>query len=238
MDKPDKISQYILKVGGSRHPTPWKLELCIQYAITAKHNNSCSERPKSQGPLRHIPAFLQIPLPTSFKNFLPLSQLNKENGTLETSWADASYLRRKPLCLKKLKHSLVSFLPNWEMACSSRMNSGSKQASLQIPVYLLWFYDITCLALWAIFTLSRQWGKSFSPHRVDKGLRKMTYIAAYEFMSNAWHIALVPWFFIFPPSPDPKFNQGLRIATIQCQELQLYARPWVLFAIALWGWYF
>lgn len=30
-----------------------------------------------------FPAILRIPLPTSFKIILPLSQLNKENGTLK-----------------------------------------------------------------------------------------------------------------------------------------------------------
>lgn len=128
--------------------------------------------------------------PLYSKSILLLSQLNKENGTMETSWADDSYLRRKPLCLGKLHYNLVSFLPNWEVESSCGMSFGRKQAWLQISLCFLWFCDVAYLALWTTLTLRGQWGKPLLSHRVDSRLSKMTYTAAYEFMSNTWHIML------------------------------------------------
>lgn len=61
----------------------------------------------------------------------------------------------------------------------------SKQAWVQISVYLLQLGDVAHLPLCTSVTLSGQW-ESFLPHWVDIGLNKMIYRAAYELMSNTW----------------------------------------------------
>lgn len=104
--------QQVLKVGGSRLPIPWKLELFIQYAILQSLTTP-TVRAQNHKVLWDFPAVLRIPLPTWFKNYFTAKSTQQGKWYSETSWADDSYLRRKPLCLEKLKYNLGSCLPNW-----------------------------------------------------------------------------------------------------------------------------